>query len=114
LYRGDWERNDTFTGPDNHTISFSDDPGAQVSLAFNGTALTYVFTRAPNRGMAELTIDGAGQGPIDLYSPKVEWQTRMRLCCFEAGRHVAVLRVLGRKRAESAAQFVDLDAFVVE
>jgi glycosyltransferase involved in cell wall biosynthesis len=114
VFRGEWNHDDAFTEPAGHTISFSDDPSAQVSLLFEGTALTYVFTKAPNRGLAELTIDGASKGVLDLYSPKVEWRSRMRFCCFTPGRHLAVLRALGRKGAGSAGQFIDVDTFVVE
>ena len=114
VFRGDWNHDDKFTGPAGHTISFSDDPAAQVSLLFEGTALTYVFTKAPNRGLAELTIDGASRAIVDLYSPKVEWRSRLRVCCLTNSRHLAVLRVVGRKRAASAGQYVDVDTFVVE
>jgi len=114
VFRGDWDHDDAFAGPAGHTISFSDDTGAQVSLLFEGTALTYVFTKAPNRGLAELIVDGASRGIVDLYSPKVEWQSRLRFCCFARGRHLAVLRVVGRQRPGSAGQFIDVDAFVVE
>jgi hypothetical protein len=64
--------------------------------------------------LAAITIDGAGKGTIDLYSPSVEWQASSRFCCLGPGKHVVVIRVAGQKSAASTGQFVDLDGFRVE
>jgi hypothetical protein len=113
-YRGNWTNSDKFDGPFLHTISYSDVPGAEAAFAFEGNALVYIYTKAPNRGLAAITIDGAGKGAIDLYSPKVEWQSSSRFCCLGPGKHVVVVRVLGRNSPGSTGQFVDLDGFRVE
>jgi hypothetical protein len=112
-FHGDWDHSKSFDGPFGHTISYSDAPGAEVSIAFQGTALTYVFTRAPNRGIAAVTIDGDVPRTLDLYSADVEWQARQTFCCYGAGRHRAVVRVIGQTNRKSTGQFVDLDLFVV-
>jgi hypothetical protein len=104
----------SFEGPDRHTISYSDIPGSEAQILFEGKALTYEYTKAPNRGLAEVIIDGGSQGTIDLYSPKVEWQTHTRFCCFAAGKHVAVIRVVGRANPKSTGVYIDLDSFTVE
>jgi hypothetical protein len=113
-YRGDWTNSDKFDGPFQHTVSFSNIPGAEAAFAFEGTALVYMYTKAPNRGLAAITIDGVSKGAIDLYSPAVEWQASSRFCCLGPGKHAAVIRVLGQKNAGSTGQFVDLDGFRVE
>jgi glycosyltransferase involved in cell wall biosynthesis len=113
-YRGDWTASDKFDGPFQHTISFSDIPGAEAAFAFEGSALVYMYTKAPNRGLAAITIDGAAKDTIDLYSPTVEWQASSRFCCLGPGKHVVVIRVLGQNSPGSTGQFVDLDAFRVE
>ena len=112
-FRGDWERDSHFDAPDLHTISYTDVPGAEVSIAFEGTKLTYVFTKAPNRGVADIRIDGVSRAPIDLYSAQIEWQTRQEFCCLAPGRHLAVIAVTGRKNANSSGVFVDVDSFIV-
>jgi hypothetical protein len=112
-FHGDWDHSKSFDGPYGHTISYSDNPGAQVSIAFQGTALTYVFTKAPNRGIAAVTIDGDAPRTLDLYSADVEWQARRTFCCFSAGKHRAVVQVTGQTNRKSTGQFVDLDLFVV-
>ena len=114
LFRGDWTKSTDFDGPDRHTISWADAAGAEVQVEFEGKALTYTYTKAPNRGIALVAVDGVDQGTVDLYSPKIEWQSHTRFCCFAAGRHVAVVRVAGRADPRSTGKFIDLDSFTVE
>lgn len=111
-FHGAWIRSASFAGPFRHTISYSDSPGASAAFAFEGSSLEYVFTRAPNRGIAELDIDGEPH-EIDLYAPKVQWQKEMEFCCLARGRHLAILRTTGRKRTEASDAYIDLDEFVV-
>ncbi len=110
-FRGAWTRSHGFTGPSRHTISYSDSPGAEVAFAFEGSTLTYVFTKAFNRGIANLEIDGV-PNEIDLYAPVPQWQIRQEFCCLSPGRHLVLLRVTGRKRSEAKDSYVDLDAFI--
>ncbi len=110
-FHGAWTRTKSFDGPLRHTISYVDAPGADAVFAFEGSSLTYIFTRAPNRGFAELEIDGAPH-EIDLYAPAVEWQSRAEFCCLSPGRHFAKLRVTGRKREAAQGAYIDLDGFV--
>jgi hypothetical protein len=112
-FSGDWIQDDEFSGPYRHTVSYAEDAGAEASLVFEGTSLTYVFTKAPNRGLAEIVIDGIGRGAADLYSPDVQWQSRLQFAGLGSGRHVVVVRVLGQKQPASQGRFVDLDAFEI-
>ena len=115
LYRGDWTHdNHTFAEADRRTVSFTDLADAEVEIDFEGKALTYVYTKAVNRGIASVSIDGADQGVVDLYSPGTEWQSRTRFCCFAPGRHVAIVRATGRANPQSKGKFIDLDSFTVE
>ena len=113
-YRGDWTNTDKFDGPFVHTITFSDIPGAEAAFAFEGNTLVYMYTKAPNRGLAAITIDGVSKGTIDLYAPTVEWQSSSRFCCLGSGKHLVTIRVLGQNSARSTGRFVDLDGFRVE
>jgi len=114
LYRGDWTKDTSFDGPDRHTITYANAPGSEVQIDFEGKALTYVYTKAPNRGMASVTIDGVDQGDVDLYSAGIGWQSHTRFCCFAAGRHVAIIGVAGKADPHSTGTFIDLDSFTVE
>jgi len=114
LYRGDWSHDEQFEPPDRHTVSYIDIPGAEAALAFQGTAVTYTYTKAPNRGIAAVSIDGKVQASIDLFSRSVAWQTHTRFCCFAPGRHTIVIRVSGDANPQAVGRFVDVDSFVVE
>jgi putative flippase GtrA len=115
VYRGDWTHdNHTFAEADRRTVSFTDVPDAEVEIDFEGRALTYVYTKAVNRGMASVTIDGADQGVVDLYSGDTQWQSRTRFCCFAPGRHLAIIRATGKANPQSKGKFIDLDSFTVE
>jgi len=114
LYGGDWSHDEQFEQPDRHTVSYSDIPGVESSLAFQGTAITYTYTKAPNRGIATVTIDGVAQKPLDLYSGSIDWQAHTRFCCFAAGRHTIMIRVSGEMNPKSSGRYVDVDSFVVE
>ena len=113
-YRGNWTNSDKFDGPFLHTITFSEMPGAEAAFAFAGSSLVYTYSKAPNRGLAAITIDGVSKGTIDQYSPTVEWQSSSTFCCLGPGKHLLVIRVAGQKSAGSTGQFVDLDGFRVE
>jgi glycosyltransferase involved in cell wall biosynthesis len=113
-YRGDWTSSDKFEGPFQHTISFTNIPGAEAAFAFEGSSLVYMYTKAPNRGLAAITIDGADKGTIDMYAPTVGWQDSSQFCCLGPGKHVIVIRVLGQASPHSTGQFIDLDGFRVE
>ena len=113
LFRGDWSHDETFKEPMRQTVSYTDLPGAEIMISFDGKALVYVFTKAPNRGIASVTIDGADSGKIDLYSAKVEWQQSKKFA-LNAGKHLAVIKVTGEHQPSASGKFVDLDAFVIE
>jgi hypothetical protein len=109
-----WTRDTQFPDADQHTLTYSNIPGASASLAFNGTAITYVHTRASNRGIAEVFVDGRLKDRADLYSPNTIWRSRARYECLGAGAHVIQIRVTGERNSHACDSFVDLDALIVE
>ncbi|MDR3700177.1 MAG: bifunctional glycosyltransferase family 2/GtrA family protein [Candidatus Sulfopaludibacter sp.] len=113
-FHGKWVHSDEFPAAWQRTVSYTNTKGAQAALIFDGQGLTYVFTRAPNRGFAELLIDGVSRGVLDLYAPEAQWQSRYRVCCLAPGRHIAVIRALGQARKEATGRFADVDELVVE
>jgi hypothetical protein len=109
-----WTRDTQFPDADRHTLTYSNIPGASASLAFHGTAITYVHTRASNRGIAEVFVDGRLKDRADLYSPNTIWRSRTRYECLGAGAHVIQIRVTGERNSHACDSFVDLDALIVE
>ena len=114
-YRGAWTRDSvSSTGAMSRTLTYSNVAGSQALFSFEGRALTYVYTKAWNRGIAEITIDGAERAPVDLYSPRIEWQQHVNYCCFAPGRHELSIRVTGGKHPGATSCYVDIDALIVE
>jgi hypothetical protein len=81
-------------------------------FSFEGTELQYVYTKAPNRGMALVTIDGMPRGTIDLYDPQIVWHVGTVFGALKAGPHQVEIQILGRHDSASSGDFVDIDALV--
>jgi len=111
--RGAWDRGD-FDEAYNKTVSYTNAPGAEAVIAFQGRAVTWLFTKAPNRGIAEVQVDGVTRGVVDLYSKTIEWQAKEQFDCASEARHVLTIRVLGRRSGGATDNFVDVDGFSVE
>jgi hypothetical protein len=109
-----WTRDTQFPDASQHTVSYSNIPGASASLAFRGNAITYVYTRASNRGIAEVFIDGARKDRLDLYSPRTVWRSQSRYEGLGAGEHVIEIRVTGERNPLASDCFADIDGLVVE
>jgi hypothetical protein len=111
-YAGLWS-NGSFPAAANGTVSYSNIPGAVARLSFEGTEITYVYTKAFNRGIAEVKLDGVTRGDIDLYSPTIQWQSQTAFRNLTPGKHTFELTVAGRKDRAAQDQYVDVDALVV-
>jgi hypothetical protein len=85
-----------------------------ASLQFSGKAVTYIYTRAHNRGTAEVLVDGLVKDRLDLYSADTVWKSSARYDSLGPGTHVLQIRVTGQRNPRASDCFVDLDALVVE
>lgn len=113
-YNGAWARGRQFTEASGSTLTYSNRPGDALDFAFNGSAITYVYTKAPNRGIAQVLVDGHLRAGIDLYADPVQWQAQTAFEDLGAGVHTIEIRVMDRKNPGSSDHFVDLDRFIVE
>src|SRR5580658_3211293 len=113
VFHGPWIRDNGWPQTHAHSITYSNVPGSEVRFAFQGGLLTYVYTKAANRGMVAIAIDGVRQASVDLYSPKTEWQ-RQSIFKVTTGRHLAVLTILPEKNPQSSDRWIDVDAFEVQ
>lgn len=112
LFRGDWRKQSAVHGPDRDTSTYSEIPGAEMSIAFEGRELNYIHGMGPNYGVASVTIDGKPQEPIDLYYKDLDWQHKSTFP-LQPGRHLAVIRISTEKNPASTGTRVDLDSFEV-
>ena len=113
-YSGAWLHDKQFTEPVGQTVSYSGVAGDALRFTFEGRGITYVFTRAANRGIGEVWIDGRLARRVNLYAPTTVWQSSVRMAGRSAGPHTFELRVTGRKDSRASGTSVDLDAVIVE
>lgn len=114
MFTGPWPLDTQFAEPMNGTVTYCNQAGGTFSLRFEGTGITWVHTKAGNRGKAEVFLDGVSRGVVDLYSPAVEWRQKLEYGGLAEGEHTIEVRVLGEKVAASGDTFVDVDALIVE
>ena len=113
-YKGKWWPDHQFPQSSGQSITYSDKTGDTFRIAFTGSAITYVFTKALNRGIAEVKIDGGPAVRVNEYSAATQWQEKQRFAGLSSGAHTMEVRVSGDKDPASGGLFVDLDAFEVE
>jgi glycosyltransferase involved in cell wall biosynthesis len=112
VYRGPWTKAVTH-GSDRDTTATTLDPGASVTVAFEGHGLYYIYAARPDGGIAHITIDGIEREPIDEYRPTLQWQHKAGFCCFGPGRHVIVIQSGADKNPASSGHMVNVDSISV-
>jgi hypothetical protein len=90
-------------------VSVSGTAGDSARFTFTGTNVAWIATKATNRRVAAVYVDGAFVRNVDLYAVT----TTPRAIAFDrswpqAGTHTIEVRVLGTARRPK----VDVDAFV--
>jgi hypothetical protein len=112
-YNGPWIHDRQFVAASQGTLTYCDVSGAGLRLEFEGAEIDYIFTTAPNRGIAEVSIDGVARARIDMYSRQTRWRAHRLFEGLGAGPHLFEVRVRNEKNPASSGTFVDLDAVVV-
>ena len=112
-YAGAWIF-DKFKEATNGTIAYSNNPGDSFSFQFQGSEIRWVYTRAFNRGMAVVSIDGKEKETVDLYSPGIHWQSWTTLSGLDDGRHVLEVRILEDKHPYATDRYVDVDQILIK
>jgi hypothetical protein len=112
--QGDWFNDAQFSQASGGTVTYSDAAGDLLRVRFTGNAVKYVFTKALNRGIAEVRIDGALKSRLNLYSADTVWQASAEFDRLAAGTHTLEILVTGEKDSRSSGRYVDLDALVVK
>jgi hypothetical protein len=110
---GQWVTDMQFPTTLNHSVSYSNVAGDRATFRFEGSGVDYVYTKAANRGIAEIFIDGKPAAPLDLYSRVTVWQARTAINCSDSGVHQLTIGVTGRKNSASSDTYVDLDGLEV-
>ena len=94
------------------SVKFATATGATATYSFSGKDVAWVTTRGPNRGIAQVKLDGVLVATIDLYSAA----TTPRQLVFQrtglSGAHTLQVRVTGTHNAASSGNRIDIDAFL--
>ncbi len=89
--------------------------GDKAQFSFTGSSVAWVATKGPDRGRAEVWMDGAKIKVIDLYA-SAEQPRRIVFAQDQldaSQTHTLEVRVLGTKNTASSGTYVDVDAFAV-
>jgi hypothetical protein len=95
-------------------VAYTQAKGAKAEFAFTGRDVAWVATKGPDRGKAEVWVDGVKAKGVDLYAPaQAPRKTVFSQHWADPGAHTVEVRVLGTKNASSTGTRVDLDALIV-
>jgi hypothetical protein len=113
-YTGSWLLQSSPTASEGY-LKYATASGARAKFSFAGKHVAWVTSTGPNRGKAEVWVDGAKVKTIDLYAATSQprkmiftkaWTTS------PSSNHTLEVKVLGTKNASSSGKRVDVDSFV--
>jgi hypothetical protein len=112
VFVGDWPQERTLPSAYRGTlaVAFSNDPGTQVNFNLEGRGFRYTFTRAFNRGIAEIVVDDGRKAVVDLYGPAIVWQDQTTIGGLAPGPHRVTIRELHQKNPASSGYYIDIDS----
>lgn len=97
-----------------NTTHHSDSRGAAVSLLFTGTEVAWIATRGPDRGQAQVKIDGEVQTTVDLYAEEYQYRRPVFTAVLDGSPHSIRIEVTGEKNEKSRGARVDVDGIAVK
>ena len=114
VYTGAWSPG-AVTDAYGELVNYASDAGAAASLTFEGQGISWVSTKGPDRGRADVWLDGVRVATVDLFwsSDIGSRKTVFAANGLGAGAHTLDIRVVGAGRDASAGARVDIDAFVI-
>src|SRR6266699_1907732 len=112
-YSAGWTGGDISKPWSGGSATFSTVSGAQATLTFNGTAISWIGALGPDTGIAYVFIDGVFAGEVDTYSPMIRLQDTLFKATVADGNHTLTIQVTGLKNIASTGTVIWLDAFDV-
>jgi hypothetical protein len=112
-FEGFWLHRTSVSGPERGTVSFSNQSGAFARLHFTGSSVVYKYTKAYNRGVVQVLIDGKETALLDEYAPGIHWQQETRFEGLSRNPHEIEIRVTRTKNAKSEDYFAEIDELIV-
>src|SRR2546429_82973 len=94
--------------------TLSTTPGAQATISFTGTGISWIGARGPQTGIARVTLDGVVAPLIDTYSPTEQIQAEVFTQQGLADTsHTLTVEVTGDQNTLSTSPLIVLDSFEV-
>lgn len=115
-YAGDWGSIQGSTYPHfMRTLHYTPTRGATATHKFYGRRAAWIGTMGPDKGRAEVWLDGKLAATVDLYSPTFLSRKVVYSKYFgpTIAWHSVEIRVLGRKHESSTGMRVDVDGVAV-
>jgi len=94
-------------------LSFSTTLGATHAITFTGQRVSVIVDSGPNRGIAEVYLDGALQTTFDAYATTAKAATAWESGTLGAGTHTITVKVKGTKNAKATTTSVAVDYYRV-
>lgn len=114
-FNGSWSGSN-LTGAFGGSVQFSSTAGAfaQPASAFSASSVAFVTTLGPDRGKAQITLDGVVVATVDLYAPtqqtaQIVWAANGLKTTVT---HTIKVTALNQKNAASTGTRVDYDAIL--
>jgi hypothetical protein len=112
-YGAGWIQNNRDKAYNQGSTAESNMVGAQATLTFSGTGVSWVGARGPQTGIARVFLDGGFVMDIDTYAmTEAPQHTDFAASGLAAGTHTLTIQVLGKNPA-SVNFWILLDAFNV-
>jgi photosystem II stability/assembly factor-like uncharacterized protein len=110
VYHGRWTvaEHKSFSATTAHHSRF---PRDTASLRFVGARVTWVGTKGPDHGIADVLIDGKLSVAVDLFAPSHEFAINLYSTALIPGEHEITIRVSGSRNGAALGTEVWIDAF---
>lgn len=88
---------------------------ATASFRFRGGSVTWFAVTGPDRGLADVYVDGVLMQTVDLYSPATQHGVAQSIGGLSPDPHTLTIKVVGAKgTAASKDTFVTIDALLID
>lgn len=113
-YAGGWARANPTTAWSAGTATAATTAGAQATLTFNGTSVSWIGYRGIEGGIARVYLDGAFVAEVDTYAATEGFQTTVfTIAGLPDTGHALVIEATGLQNPAATNNYVVVDAFDV-
>jgi len=113
-YTSIWSQGDTSRNWSAGVAALTTIAGAQASLTFTGTGITWIGGKGPQTGIANVFLDGTQVASVDTFSPIEQIQQAVYTAAgLSNSRHTIMVQVTGTQNPSSTSPEVIVDAFEV-